>query len=223
MNVPLLLFVLVFSLTVHESAHAWTAWRLGDPTGRDRGRISLNPLVHLDWLGSVIVPVVLALLPGGMMFGWAKPVPVDWRNLAHPRRDQAIISAAGPASNLLLALLFAVLLGVVGGLAPAAVTGGVWGGRVLVFLHALANWGILLNVLLALFNLIPVPPLDGSWLLVAVLPGPAARRLLRLGPLGLILLLLLLNGGGGRLLGRWVEAVASLYLGVARAVAAVLT
>jgi len=217
-NIPLLLFVLVLSLTVHESAHAWTAWRLGDPTARNRGRISLNPLVHLDWLGSVIVPVLLALLPGGMMFGWAKPVPVDWRNLAHPRRDQAVISAAGPASNLLLALLFAVLLGVVGGLAGGR-SGGEWSVRLLVFVHALASWGILLNVLLALFNLIPVPPLDGSWLLVAVLPEAAAQRLLRLGPFGLILLLVLLNGGLGGWLSRGVQAVASHYLAVAGAVA----
>ncbi len=217
MNLPLMLLVLVFSLTVHESAHAWAAWRLGDPTARDRGRISLNPLVHLDWLGSVVVPVVLALLPGGLMFGWAKPVPVEYRNLRHPRRDHAWIATAGPASNLVLAAVFALLLGVTWGLSLGHPLTGMTA-RIVSFLHVLANWGIILNVLLALFNLIPVPPLDGSWILLATLPDHQARAYLRFGRYGLIVLLIALNTGLGRLLGAWVEAVARLYLSLAAAV-----
>lgn len=167
------LLVLVFSLVVHEYAHALAALRLGDNTASLSGRLTLNPLNHLDPIGSVAVPLVL-FLTGGMMFGWAKPVPVRVGKLGDPRNDHPKVAAAGPVANLMLALISAIGLGLVAVLAeflpPDSPLGVANRNSPLSFLLQLFQTGILLNVMLAMFNLVPVPPLDGSWILSRFLP-----------------------------------------------------
>ena len=166
--------VLVVSLSVHEAAHAWSADRLGDPTARMLGRVSLNPAVHVDPIGTILFPL-LAMISGIPLIGWAKPVPVNVRNLrGHWRRDYMLIAAAGPASNLVLALLAAIVF------------------RLLPFqnepmLRAL-YFLVELNVLLAVFNMLPIPPLDGGNVLAGLLQGPAADTLDRLRPYGFLIL-----------------------------------
>lgn len=178
--------VLVASLTVHEMAHAWTASRLGDPTARRMGRVSLNPLVHIDPLGTVLLPL-LAVASGLPLIGWARPVPVDPRALAEPRRDLILVAAAGPAMNLLVAASAALVwrLGARG--LPYGPVG--WAAASL-------ELAVHLNLLLALFNLVPVPPLDGGTVLGGLLPsrvGDGFDRLVR--PVGVLVLYgLLLTG-----------------------------
>lgn len=186
-------FVLLLSLVVHECAHAWAALRLGDDTALRMGRLTLNPVAHLDPIGSLVFPV-LGLMLGGYLFGWAKPVPVNPLRLGNPLRDHALVAAAGPLSNLALALISAILLGVVMGVAHLN-PGQTGPGGSLVFLSRLLEMGIILNVLLAIFNLIPIPPLDGSWILLTFLRGEAAELYLRIRPFGFILIIVLLNLG----------------------------
>ncbi|HEY7289336.1 MAG TPA: site-2 protease family protein [Vicinamibacterales bacterium] len=175
--------VLLFSLTVHEMAHAWTADRLGDPTARLRGRVSLNPIVHADPIGTVLFPLV-ALITGAPIIGWAKPVPVVPRALGHPRRDYMIVAAAGPVSNLLLAILAALVL------VALPVTPQTLGeANVSVPVATILSRAMRLNVLLAVFNMLPVPPLDGSTVLAGLLPPALASTYNKLrGPLGFVLL-----------------------------------
>ncbi len=186
----LIILVLLFSLTIHELAHAWTANRLGDPTARRLGRLSLNPVVHIDPIG-ILLPLVLIATGAGMIIGWAKPVPVNPRNLKNYRRDFLVIAAAGPASNVLLATAASLLMRV--GPAGVALPGGV----------AAALFAVIqINLWLAVVNMIPVPPLDGGNILGGLLPGPLADaydRVLR--PYGfLILLALMLTGTLGYLI-----------------------
>ena len=184
----IILAVLLFSLTVHEMAHALTADWYGDPTARRLGRISLNPAVHVDPVGTIMLPL-LGLLAGGFVFGWAKPVPVNPANLKNHRRDFLVIAAAGPASNILMAIVASQLLGLVpGGLGASEGVPGV-----------LATFGfamIQLNLLLAVFNMLPVPPLDGGNVLAGVLPEAIAAsydRLVR--PYGFVILIVLMATG----------------------------
>jgi Zn-dependent protease len=176
------LVVLLFALTVHESAHAWTANRLGDPTARDLGRVSLNPLVHIDPVGTILFPLLAAVshLP---LIGWAKPVPVQVSRLRHGRRDYMLVAAAGPASNLLLAMLAALALAVLP-VAPVRLGEP----NVSAPLATLFSQAILVNVLLAVFNMIPIPPLDGGNVLAGLLPRPLARAYDGLRPYGVVLL-----------------------------------
>lgn len=180
--------VLVFSLTVHEAAHAVTADRLGDPTARLLGRVSLNPAVHVDPIGTILFPLI-AMLTGVPLIGWAKPVPVNSSRLGpHWKRKFMVIAAAGPASNLVMALLAAILLRIV------PVSGGV-GEATLGPLAVLFYRMVGLNVLLALFNMIPVPPLDGGNVLAGVLRGPIADAYDRLRPYGFLILYALMLSG----------------------------
>jgi len=182
--------VLLFSLTVHESAHAWTADRLGDPTARVLGRVSLNPLVHADPIGTVLFPL-LALVVGVPLIGWAKPVPVRSDRLRHPRRDWVLVSAAGPLSNLLLACVAGIVLT---RLPVSPVVLGEF--NVSVPLASLFTRAVQINVLLAVFNMIPIPPLDGGNVLSGLLPRPLALGFDRLRPYGFLLLYgLMLTGG----------------------------
>lgn len=192
--------VLVFSVVFHEVAHGWTAWKLGDDTARDMGRLTLNPIPHIDPLGSIILPLVLTLSGSPIMLGWAKPVPVRVGNLQDPPNDHPKVAAAGPASNLLLALICAVLLGLL--LLGTDLAGGaghallLQPGGALYFLALVLETGILLNVVLALFNLLPLPPLDGSWILSRLLSPPLRARyenLRRFGMLPIVLFLVALN------------------------------
>ena len=179
--------VLLISLTIHEAAHAWTADKLGDPTARMLGRVSLNPLVHIDWIGTVLLPAISAIT-GLPLIGWAKPVPVNMHNLREPRRDFMIIAAAGPISNLLQAIVAAILF--------RAIFSGDGG----VLLWALAR-AVEINLLLAFFNLIPVPPLDGGNVVLGLLPARLATAYDGLRNYGfLILYALLLTGTASALI-----------------------
>ena len=180
--------VLLFSLTVHEMAHAVTADWFGDPTARRLGRISLNPAVHIDPVGTIMLPL-LGLLAGGFVFGWAKPVPVNPANLKNHRQDFLVIAAAGPASNILMAVAASLLLGLVpGGLGASEGMAG-----------AMATFGfamVQLNLLLAVFNMLPIPPLDGGNVVAGILPEALAARYDRLvRPYGFVILIVLMATG----------------------------
>lgn len=183
------LLVLLFSLTIHEMAHAWTADRLGDPTARLLGRVSLNPVVHIDPIGTVLFPL-FAAVSGVPLIGWAKPVPVRVENLRHRRRDFMLVAAAGPASNLVLATAASVALRLMpvspGNIGDLDVSGP---------LAVLAMRAIEINVLLAVFNMIPIPPLDGGNVLGGVLPGRFATAFDSLRPYGVVLIYALMFTG----------------------------
>lgn len=178
--------IILIALTVHEAAHAWTADHLGDPTARLLGRVSLNPLVHIDPIGTILLPLV-AVLSNFPIIGWAKPVPVNLSRLRHPRRDFMIVAAAGPLSNLAQAVVATFLLhGLLG-------AGGAEGGASPIL--ELLFRAVQINVLLAFFNLIPIPPLDGGNVLAGLLPESAAMVLDRIRPFGFILLYALMFSG----------------------------
>src|SRR4051812_44666353 len=181
-QVFLAFIVLLFSLTVHEAAHAFTADRLGDPTARLLGRVSLDPRVHADLIGTVILPLV-AIATGAPLIGWAKPVPVDIRRLRHPRRDYMAVAAAGPASNLVIAIVAATLLSIIP-ISPLTLGEP----NITVPLATILSRAVQLNVLLAVFNMIPIPPLDGGNVLAGLLPRPLAQQFNQLRPYGFVLL-----------------------------------
>ena len=181
----IILPVLLFSVVIHECAHAIAAERAGDPTARMLGRITLNPVPHIDPIGSILVPVLLIVTNSTFFIAWAKPVPVNPYNFRNPRRDDIIVSFAGPLSNLILAVAFALLLLAVIVLVPAAREMSFWQSSY----FKLFNYAIWINLILAFFNLIPIPPLDGSHILRNVLPPEAARKYDRIQPYGFIILL----------------------------------
>jgi Zn-dependent protease len=202
--------VLIASLSVHEAAHAWAADRLGDPTARHLGRLSLNPAVHIDPIGTLLFPLI-AMLTNVPLIGWAKPVPVDPRHLKHPKRDFAIIAAAGPASNILMAVIAAVVFALLPDVAP----GDIAGRAVMRPLDTLVLEFIQLNVLLAVFNMIPVPPLDGGNVLIGILPHAGSRLIEQLRPYGfLILYALMLTGVLNTVLIPVARAILRLLLGM---------
>jgi len=174
----------IFAITVHEVAHGWVANYLGDPTAKMLGRLTLNPIKHIDLIGTLLVPGVLVLL-GGFIFGWAKPVPVTWENLKKPKRDVALVALAGPGANLLMVLFWALILKV--GLILSAS-----GSSFAMPLILMGDAGIIINIILMVLNLLPIPPLDGGRVLVSVLPGPLAWRVSKVEPYGLFILLGLL-------------------------------
>jgi Zn-dependent protease len=171
-------------------AHAWTADRLGDPTARLLGRVSLNPIVHADPIGTVVFPLV-SMVSGAMLIGWAKPVPVTLRYLRHPRRDYMLVAAAGPVSNLILAVLAAIVLALVP-VSPQTLGESNVSVPIAKILSGLVN----LNVLLAVFNLLPIPPLDGGNVLSGLLPPNLAEQFNRLRPYGFVLLYALILSNG---------------------------
>lgn len=185
---------LLFAITVHEAAHGWMARRLGDRTAEMLGRVSLNPLKHIDPIGTIVVPAIL-LIAGGFIFGWAKPVPVDPRNFTHPRRDMAAVAAAGPMVNLVMALIWAVIAKL--GLMLAAVSP--W---VSVPLVLMGKIGIFLNAILMVLNMLPLPPLDGGRVVVGLLPEPLADKVARIEPYGMFILVgLMITGILGQVIG----------------------
>ena len=177
----------LFAITLHEVAHGWAARALGDNTAEMMGRLSLNPIKHIDLVGTIVVPIVFLLLPGDFLFGWAKPVPVSTRNLRHPRRDAALVAAAGPLANFAMALAWGLLLKLA--LAQGAEEG-LWLG-----MRMMASAGIVMNLVLMALNLLPVPPLDGGRVLSGVLPPAWSARLDRVEPYGMVIIVVLLVTG----------------------------
>ena len=192
--------VLLLSLSVHESAHAWTADRLGDPTARDLGRISLSPLVHADFFGTFLVPLIGFF--SGFIFGWAKPVPVNTARLRNPTKDYMLVAAAGPLSNLVMAstlFVFLLILKSSSGsselLVNQVVRGVARGDSLLVPMVSMAYFGVMINLILAIFNMIPVAPLDGAAVLSGLLPAPLVRPYEQLQKYGFVILIGLLYLG----------------------------
>ena len=180
LEIALMVVVLFFSVIVHEVAHGYVALLNGDPTAKLSGRITLNPVPHIDPIGTLLLPALLVLSGSRLLFGWARPVPVNPLNFRHYTWGEVTVSASGPLSNLALAVCFAFLLRL---------------GFVNVGLVKLAYYGVSINIFLALFNLIPIPPLDGSHLLAAVLPRDLNRLYRHLEPVGFILILILFYTG----------------------------
>jgi len=186
-RIAVLILPVLFAITVHEAAHGWVAKQLGDSTAKMLGRVTLNPLKHIDPLGTVILPLGMYLLTG-FLFGWAKPVPVNWKNLRKPRRDMALVAIAGPGANLLMALMWAVIARVGYGLASTSE----WIGLPLIYMGAA---GVLINAILMLLNLMPILPLDGGRVVASLLPPRMALQYSRSEPWGLFIVVGLLATG----------------------------
>ena len=186
--------ILLFSVIIHEIAHGLMALRLGDTTARDMGRLTLNPIPHIDLFGSILVPLFSLMAAGSVFIAWAKPVPVNPANFSRPRRDDVLVSAVGPFSNMVLALVCTVA--VIGlALAGNAMAGAEppFVARGFEFLINMFYGGITLNIVLAVFNMIPVPPLDGSHILATLLPEGAARRYRSIGFFGILIILFIMR------------------------------
>ena len=183
-TIPVLL-----AITLHEAAHAFVANRCGDSTAKMLGRLSINPFRHIDLVGTIIVPLLVGVLSHfQFIFGWAKPVPINWNQLRAPRRDMALVAIAGPIINLVMAILWAICFKIASLWHPET-------SLVALFILLAAQAGILINLLLAILNMIPIPPLDGSRVIASLLPPRKAMSYLRIEPYGFFILLFLLLTG----------------------------
>jgi Zn-dependent protease len=183
--------VLLFSVVMHECAHGYVASRCGDDTARYAGRITLNPIPHIDPYGSILLPLLLIVTHSSFFIAWAKPVPVNPRNFRNPGRDDIVVSVAGPATNFLLAVLFALFFALFAILGQVAIRSSSFLGQIALAMMILTKYGVLINLILAIFNLIPIPPLDGSHILRELLPHRAAIEFDRIGRYGFIILIIL--------------------------------
>jgi Zn-dependent protease len=198
----LLVVPVVLAITLHEAAHGYVARIFGDQTAWMLGRVTLNPIKHIDPIGTVVVPGLLYAMSAPFLFGWAKPVPVNFGNLRHPKRDMIWVAGAGPAANFVMALGWAFLLGATAPSGPWSSDG----------LYKMAEWGIRINIMLMALNLLPIPPLDGGRIAVGLLPHRAAEWLARAEPYGffVILALIAIPGAIGTILGPIYRVIAFL-------------
>lgn len=194
-NLAAMALPLLFGVTLHEVAHGYAALHCGDKTAKLMGRLSLNPLHHIDLVGTIILPLICLAL-GGFLFGWAKPMPIDGRQFKHWRRDTVLVSLAGPAANIVMALLFAMVLklGVAMASGPESLSGIAYAFQVM------GDYGILLNLFLFFFNIIPIPPLDGGRAMLGLLPPHLALRYRGIERYGLWIVIILLLVGGRALM-----------------------
>jgi len=201
----------LFAITAHEAAHGWVAQRLGDSTAKMLGRVTLNPLKHIDLVGTILVPGLLLLMPGGFIFGWAKPVPVTVQNLRNPKQDMALVALAGPGANLVMALLWAMIMKL-GFMFSGSID---WVALPLIYM---GGAGVSINLILLVLNLLPLPPLDGGRVLVGVLPDPLAWKVNRIEPYGIFILLgLVISGILGKILLppiNWLQSSIFMLLGL---------
>lgn len=188
----------IFAITVHEAAHGYAAKYFGDSTAERLGRISLNPIKHIDPFGTILLPA-LTMLAGGVLFGWAKPVPVNFNQLRNPKKDMFWVAAAGPASNLGMAIFWAVMLNFSQLMQGSAAT----------FFEYMAVVGLQINLILMVLNLIPLPPLDGGRIAVSLLPMDLAMKLARVEKYGFVILIILLFTG---LLGKIILPIVNIFL-----------
>lgn len=175
MNLLLSLCIFFFAVIIHEYAHGWVAWKLGDSTARFMGRLTLNPLSHIDPIGTIFLPLVLILTHSPVLFGWAKPVPVDFFNLNNPKRDMVWVGIAGPAANILLAIALSLLLRI-----PLLAANH--------FILSVITAAIMSNLVLAVFNLVPIPPLDGSRVVMGLLPYNIGIEYAKIEPYGFMII-----------------------------------
>lgn len=181
------------AVILHECAHGWVANRLGDPTAARMGRLTLNPLPHIDPVGTILLPLLLIATQSGLVFGWARPVPVNFMNLRSPKRDMVKVALAGPLSNLALAAVSAGALHVLSAITvPTGTTAGAVAQWFLVPIGIMAMKSVQINVVLAVFNMLPVPPLDGGRVLVGLLPRRQAMTVARIEPFGMLIVVALL-------------------------------
>lgn len=185
------LVALLFSVCLHEAAHGWVAWRNGDPTAKLAGRITLNPVPHIDIFGSILFPALLLWSGSGVLLAWAKPVPVNHRNFRNPRKGFAWVSISGPGSNLLLAAIAAAVIHIWGAVGAGLGSQGDSHGSVRIALPIVLLLIVLVkvNVYLALFNMLPIPPLDGGHFLIGVLPHSQSVALQRIAPFGMLIIM----------------------------------
>jgi len=210
---------IILAITFHEAAHGYVADRRGDPTARLMGRLTLNPLAHIDPWGTIVLPAMLFLFTG-FVFGYAKPVPVNFMNLRRPKADMVVVAAAGPMMNLMLAIGFGALLKVLSAVSgpasgvgfPGAATGPAGSFEVLQPISQMLVYGVLINVWLMVFNLLPIPPLDGGRVLVGLLPHPLSDRVAAVEPFGFFILLALLFLDPTHIIQRVLSSISSVLI-----------
>lgn len=186
-NIAVWSLPVLFAITLHEVAHGWMASKLGDNTAKMLGRLTVNPFKHIDPIGTVVVPLAMVLLQTGFVFGWAKPVPVNMRNLNSPRKDMAIVAAAGPISNLIMAVFWVFIFK----LGASVITDP----NISEGVKAMGQAGIIINLILFIFNLLPIPPLDGSKVLSGIVPPSVSAMMDKIEPYGLFIVIGLLYFG----------------------------
>lgn len=190
----LLAIFLFLSIMIHEVSHGWVAYKLGDPTAKYSGRLSLNPLVHIDPIGTILLPLLLILSRSPILFGWAKPVPINPYNFKNPRKDMMLIGLSGPASNFVIAILLSLLIKILPNTDFSVVL----------------NYAAIINIVLGVINLIPIPPLDGSRIVTGLLPRELAYKYLKIEPFGFIIVVFFIITFGRSIIWSVVGIIASL-------------